>query len=74
MLIFWFIFYLYGKEKISPDEKRYRRFLKRMNSYGISKEYSETISRFRERCLELIPNEAPHINNEVAHYLVSFYK
>ncbi|MBC7714782.1 MAG: DUF3488 domain-containing protein [Rhizobacter sp.] len=74
MMIFWLIFYLYGKEKISPDEKRYRRFLKRMNSYGVSKEHSETISRFRDRCLGLFPNEAPYINNEVAHYLVSFYK
>lgn len=74
MVIFWVLFYYFGKVKISPNEKRYLKFLKRMNSYGIVKEHSETISCFRERCLIQIPSLAPYINGEVAHYIDSFYK
>lgn len=74
MILFWLIFYFFGKQKISKNEKRYLNFLKKMKSYGMVKEHSETISRFRERSLIQIPSLAPYIDREVAHYLDSFYK
>ncbi len=74
MIIFWLIFHYFGKEKISKNEKRYLKFQRKMKSYGIIKEHSETISRFQKRCLTQIPDLAPYIDKEVAHYLDSFYK
>ena len=74
MSIFWLLFYFYGKQKLSADQKRYLKFQKRMKTYGLSKEHSETISHFQKRCLIQIPSLAHYIDREVAHYLDSFYK
>lgn len=74
MLIFWFTFYLYGKKKTDPSYKRYLRFLKKMQSHGLTKAEHETISQFRLRCLNELPSDVNHIDREVGHYINSFYK
>lgn len=74
MFIFWVIYYFYGKSKTDPEIKRYDRFIKKMNSHGLVKAPHETISSFRDRCLQSIPQESNLIENEVAHYINNFYK
>ena len=74
MLLFWLIFYFYGKKKLDPDYKRYLRFLKKMDARGLAKAQHETISQFHIRCLKELPGEVNYINSEVGHYINSFYK
>ena len=74
MFIFWAIYYFYGKSKSNPEIKRYNRFIKKMNSYGLVKAPHETISTFRDRCLHSIPEESNMIESEVTHYINNFYK
>lgn len=74
LLIFWLIFYLYGKKRLHPAQKRYLRFLRKMQSYGLHKDECETISMFKERCLAHIPEQSQFISNEVNLYITAFYK
>jgi transglutaminase-like putative cysteine protease len=74
LVIFWLIFYFFGKKKIHPAEKRYRYFLVKMADLGIIKQRYETVSNFKHRCLEVVPKEANYIESEVGHYIDSFYK
>lgn len=74
LLIFWGIFYWYGRKKLHPEERRYLRFLKTMSIYGLNKETHETISSFKVRCLDQIPEQSQYIERETAHYINSFYK
>jgi transglutaminase-like putative cysteine protease len=74
LFIFWLIFYLYGKKKIDPNYKRYLRFLKKMQSRGLTKAQHETISQFHIRCLKDSPSDVNYIDREVGHYINSFYK
>lgn len=74
LIIFWLIFYFYGKKKINPHQKRYQRFLKKMQSHGLTKAQHETISQFHVRCLRDLPDDVNYIDSEVGHYIDSFYK
>lgn len=74
LMIFWVIFYFYGKKKIDPHQKRYQRFLKKMQSRGLTKAQHETISQFHIRCLKDFPDDVNYIDSEVGHYIDSFYK
>lgn len=74
LMIFWAIFYFYGKKKLHPGQKRYLRFLKKMQSRGLIKAQHETISRFHTRCSRDLPSDLNYIDREVAHYIDSFYK
>ena len=74
LFIFWLLFYLLGKKKINPNIKRYKRFLKKMQSHGLIKADFETISQFHDRCLKDLPSDLNYIDREVSHYINSFYK
>lgn len=74
LMIFWLIFYFYGKKKVNPNQKRYLRFLKKMQSHGLIKGQHETISQFQTRCARDLPNDVNYIDSEVSHYINSFYK
>lgn len=74
LFIFWVIFYYFGKKRTNPDEKRYLRFLKRMQAHGIFKQENETAMAFKNRCLHEIPAQSEYINKEITHYINSFYK
>ena len=74
LIIFWITFNYYGKIRLSPNERRYKRFLQQMQSKGTNKAPYETISTFRLRCLKEHPDKTDYIDSEVSHYLNSFYK
>lgn len=74
LMIFWLIFYFYGKKKVNPNQKRYLCFLKKMQSRGLIKAQHETISQFHIRCARDLPNDVNYIDGEVGHYIDSFYK
>ncbi len=74
LVIFWLLFYFYGKKKLNPAERRYIRFLNRMEKEGLHKEDSETISHFKTRCLAQLPEQTPFINEEVSVYISAYYK
>ncbi|MBY0412508.1 MAG: transglutaminaseTgpA domain-containing protein [Bdellovibrionales bacterium] len=71
--LFWIFFFYYGKKKIHPQELRYQRFLKKMNSLGVIKEPSETISKFQSRAVEILPEQKSYVDGEVSHYIHTFY-
>lgn len=74
LILFWLLFYFYGKKKISPAEKKYMRFLKKMHSLGLSKDDGETISQFKNRCLTSFPEKSDYIEKEVQDYVDYYYK
>lgn len=74
LLIFWLIFYFYGKKRIDHNLKRYQRFLKKMQSKGLIKAEHETVSQFHIRCARELPSDLNYIDSEVSHYIDSFYK
>lgn len=74
MFLFSFFFFLLGKKRRSRDERRYFSFLKKMRRWGVEKKLSETASQFCSRALYTLPKKARYINEEVTHYLNSFYK
>lgn len=74
LVIFWLIFYFYGKKRIDPNLLRYLHFLKKMDSKGLIKGQHETISQFHIRCVKEVPSDINYINSEVGHYIDSFYK
>lgn len=74
LILFWLLFYFYGKKKISPAEKKYMRFLKKMHSLGLSKDDGETISQFKNRCLTSFPEKSNYIEKEVQDYVDYYYK
>jgi hypothetical protein len=74
LMIFWLIFFFYGKKRVDPDQKRYLLFLKKMKSQGLPKAQHETISQFHIRCRKDLPSDLNYIDSEVAHYIDSFYK
>lgn len=74
LIIFWLIFYFYGKKKVDANQKRYLRFIKKMQSRGLTKAQHETISQFHIRCVKELPGDVNYIDSEVSHYLDSFYK
>lgn len=74
MIIFWLIFYFYGKKKVDPNQKRYQKFLRKMQLKGLHKDQHETITQFHVRCVKELPGDVNYINSEVGHYLDSYYK
>lgn len=74
LLIFWLIFYFYGKKATDPRIKRYQRFIKHLNDQGVYKAPGETASEFRNRARGQIPHEAHYIDREIDYYIDSFYK
>jgi hypothetical protein len=73
LIVFWLLFYSFGKQLYSPDEKRYLKFLTVMKREGLSKEPHETASQFGKRCQEKLPSATNFINAEIEHYLKIFY-
>lgn len=74
LMIFWLIFYFYGKKRVNPNQRRYLRFLKKMQSRGLIKGQHETISQFQIRCARDLPSDVNYIDSEIGHYIDSFYK
>lgn len=74
LILFWFIFYFYGKKAQDPRLKRYLKFTKRMKRHGLLKAPGETASEFRVRARAQIPHEAHYIDRETDYYIDSFYK
>jgi hypothetical protein len=74
LVFFWLIFYYLGKKRVDPAERRYNKFVRRMSELGIKKNRHETVSAFKQRCLEVLPKDSNYIESEVSHYIDSFYK
>jgi hypothetical protein len=69
-------FYITNK-KLSANEKRYNKFIKFMRRHGLNKLDYETISIFRDRCLEtpgLAPGILEYLNRETEFYISAFYQ
>lgn len=76
-----FIIYMgyryYSKEKLSKEEARYRKFIKKMKSLGLTKEAYETASAFAERCQQdqkISKKISDYINTELDFYISYFYR
>jgi hypothetical protein len=63
-----------NKEKLSKEEKRYRHFLKKMQSYGFTKIQSETITEFTTRILINRPELNSLVQQELEAYLNYHYR
>lgn len=78
LVVFLFISYLYISlwvpQSLSRHEKRYLRFLRKMQRLGIVKENTETATQFQLRCVEAYPNKRALIDRETDIYINKFYR
>jgi hypothetical protein len=81
LLIFFGIYFLVKlyltNKKLSANTKRYNKFIKYMRRRGHNKFDYETISAFRDRCLEtpgLSPVIVEYLNRETEFYIAAFYQ
>jgi transglutaminase-like putative cysteine protease len=72
--LFWLFFKWLSKERISPAERRYKKFTKRMSLQGVRKNEYETATVFSTRCKTSLPELSPYIQRETEAYIDSFYK
>ncbi len=72
--LFSLLFFILGRPKINPAEKRYLKFVKKMKKLGIVKLENETASQFVERCKVHFPKEKHYLETELEHFINSFYK
>lgn len=72
--LFWFFYSVMGKQKIHPNEKRYRKFIARMKKEGIEKLPYESATSFRHKCLAQTNNLEDTINSEIDHYIRFYYE
>lgn len=72
--LLWIFFKWVSGKKININEKRYQKYLKRMRSYGLTKEPYETASAFCKRSSLAHPELKAFIEEETMLYINSFYR
>ena len=73
LIFFYALFWLFDRNKLHSAEKKYLRFLKKMQKMGIEKNPSETALQFKQRCLESFPKRSIEIHRETDSYLEHIY-
>lgn len=74
MMTFWFFYLFLSKPHMNRVEKRYRKFLLKMQAKGLVKYPYETANLFRRRCLEESEGLEDYINQETDSYIRFFYE
>jgi hypothetical protein len=74
LLSFWIIFQYKAMKSINREEARYLRFIKKMRKNNVVKLSNETATQFCNRAKSLLPEKSDYIDEELTHYLKSFYK
>lgn len=72
--ILWLLFKWASENKRDESEVRYKKFLKRMNRYGVYKETYETATSFSAKCTAALPELSIYIHAETTAYINSFYR
>ena len=74
LFLFWFFFQWFSKPKLSSNERKYKKFVKKMKKEGVDKLPYETAISFRDRCLIELNSRKDYINLETNQYIKYYYQ
>lgn len=69
IIVLYLFFYSLFKRRLSPQKKRYEKFLKEMKRYGFEKASYETASQFMARCLLNNELDSKYIKQETEAFI-----